>query len=358
MNLFFVLRFGFLYICKNNDNNILKMKTLKALFLLALLVPISGCNRNTETEIYQSSRDNMLDVKHLIHEIDLGDVMVGQFAGTIIGGDYMFVFDYHAMDDAINIFDRNTYKHLVSFGETGQGPKEITRIGEPLFNRETHELYVPDFGKYVILAYNTDSVLVDKKYPPYVKFKFKSDIFGSEYYFVNDTLSYCRAIRPIGTNDFAAMVGKYNMKTGEMKTLEYLHPDVRKKRIMLAVSFADGIYAECNYFDDLISIFDLEGNLKKNIYGPHWGTNDNTYTFVHPVFTNNYLASAYNGEDYDEHKPTKMCMIFTKSGDYVATLNIGYNIISMCYDDRNDRLIFNFNDEIQFGYLDIRDLNL
>ena len=37
-------------------------------------------------------------------------------------------------------------------------------------------------------------------------------------------------------------------------------------------------------------------------------------------------------------------------------LDVGYDILSMCYDDEQNRLIMNFNDDIQIGYLDLNDL--
>lgn len=48
-------------------------------------------------------------------------------------------------------------------------------------------------------------------------------------------------------------------------------------------------------------------------------------------------------------------LIFNLNGDYIKTLDIGYKIVDFCYDIQNDRLVFNFEDMIQFGYIDLDD---
>ena len=42
-------------------------------------------------------------------------------------------------------------------------------------------------------------------------------------------------------------------------------------------------------------------------------------------------------------------------GDYIKTLEIGYRIVDMCFDEENSRIFFSFNDMVQFGYLEITD---
>ena len=332
----------------------MKKKSIIATSLLLIV----GCNNSTETEIYQSSRDNIIDVKSYIHEIDLGNVYVGNSSRPSLINDYLVISDFKAFDKPINLFDRKTYKYMTSFGEVGQGPKEITSLGDVAWNGETHEIYVTDHGKQVILAYELDSVLSNNKdYYPIEKYHLNNTRFPSDYYYINDSVSYCRTIEPIGNNDFAPSTGVWNMKTGSIKTMKYNHPSCEKKRFMLAVSYADNIYAECNVLYDLISFFDLNGNLIKNIYGPEWGDN-NLHFFGVSTFTKDYLITAYNGDVYEKHTPNHYCMVFSKEGEYTATLDLGYNTGFFCYDEQNDRLIFSFDDVIQFGYLNLEEIKL
>ena len=45
-------------------------------------------------------------------------------------------------------------------------------------------------------------------------------------------------------------------------------------------------------------------------------------------------------------------------GDYIATLEVGYPILHFCYDESNNRLIFAFDDDMQFAYLDLDQDNM
>jgi hypothetical protein len=46
--------------------------------------------------------------------------------------------------------------------------------------------------------------------------------------------------------------------------------------------------------------------------------------------------------------------VFDLDGNYIKTLDVGYRIWRMSVDEDNDRLFFTFDDEIQFGYLDLK----
>lgn len=52
------------------------------------------------------------------------------------------------------------------------------------------------------------------------------------------------------------------------------------------------------------------------------------------------------------YRPDKL-LVFDLEGDHLSTLDVGYAILSFCYDAENNRLLFTFDDEIQFGYLDL-----
>ena len=332
-----------------------KFRTYAAIAMLSFLSV--SCSKNTETELYQSSRDNIINAKALIHRIDLGDVFVGQYSYSSVYDDFIVLTDSRSYDKLINVFDKNTFEHIISFGDYGEGPAELINIGEPIWNAEAREFYVPDYSKYVYLAYNFDSLLSNANYKPYEKFKIKTDKISTNLNFLSDTFSIGMCIRPIGTNDFAPLTSIVDLKTGEMKTFNYIHPDIHKKRFDLAVSYDDNLIAECAANYDLISLLDMKGNLIKNIYGPQWGTTP-LCCFGTSIFTKKYLVALYNGDIWEEHTPDRKCIIFTKQGDYIATLNLEYATNSVCYDADNDRLIFSFNDEIQFGYLNIGELNL
>lgn len=330
------------------------MKKYCLLFISSILL---SCNVNNGIDTFQSTRNKVTDVKKYVHEIDLGDIYVNTFAIPAVIGDYFVVRDMKAYDKPINVFDRNSYNHITSFGTIGEGPNEISVLGHLGWNDTQREIYVLDNGKMLVYAYNIDSVIVNPEYNPIEKYKLNDEASSSEFYYVNDTISYCRTMIPTGVNSHTQCTGKWNMKTGDIEFYRYDHPKIHKKRYFLAVSYKDSLYAECNYLYDMINIFDLKGNNKKNIYGPQWGET-NLQCHSDATFTKDYLVTVYNGERYEKYEPSNKCLLFSKTGYYLATLNIGYNIVRMCYDEVNDRLIFTFNDKVQFGYIDLKEIIL
>ena len=58
--------------------------------------------------------------------------------------------------------------------------------------------------------------------------------------------------------------------TGKITQLKYTHPEIEKKRVNIAVSIKNKTFVECYDHHDLMTIYDLEGNLKCNIYGSKW----------------------------------------------------------------------------------------
>ena len=62
-----------------------------------------------------------------------------------------------------------------------------------------------------------------------------------------------------------------------------------------------------------------------------------------------------NGKSIKSIYPDKL-LVFDTDGNYVKTMILNHPILGMCYDKQNNRLIFSFDDEFQFGYLNLHDL--
>ena len=57
----------------------------------------------------------------------------------------------------------------------------------------------------------------------------------------------------------------------------------------------------------------------------------------------------------NDYLPTSL-LVFDMNGNYIRTLDVGYKMMDFCIDEDNNRAIFAFSDEIQFGYLDLEKL--
>jgi hypothetical protein len=101
-----------------------------------------------------------------------------------------------------------------------------------------------------------------------------------------------------------------------------------------------------------MSIFNINGDLKYNIYGPNWDAAKTNF-FRKVVFCNDKIVASFQGESGFDWNATKL-IVFNTEGDYIKTLETGYNIIDFCFDKDNNRIIMGLDDEIQIAclYLD------
>ncbi len=324
------------------------------IFILLLLLFFS-CTNNGSVEKHQNNRDNIVAVKEEIKEIDMDDVMIGSIARLSIVNNFLIIKDSKSLDLLVHLFDRKNaaYKYISSAIPRGQGPGEIANIGYIGVNSKKNEIYVSDHGKLKIFTYPIDSILYNPYYVPEVKIELNNIQFPSEYLYINDTLCYARIIEPTGNVGHNEAAGKWNMQTGEVVKMKYTHPKVRTKRINIAVSIEHETFVECYANHDLMTIMDLDGNKKCNVYGSNWndGKIIQIYHFQNVVFKGDKIIASYSGRDMHGNTFPDKLLVFNINGDYIKTLDIGYKILDFCYDERNERLLFAFDDMIQFGYL-------
>ena len=325
-----------------------------------------SCSDHSSTEKYQKVRNNIINVHDYVKEIEIEDVLIGSSAHLFLLSDYMIISDIRSSDKLIHVFDKNNFNYVTSIGNRGEGPDEITNMGFIGIDEAKRVLYVSDHGKQKIFCYNIDSVIMDSLYIPWVKMRMNAKQFPSEYQFINDSLCIGRVIEPIGNSNFKPSVAKWNMETGEIEFMKYEHPGIEKKRIVCTASKENELYAEFYSNYDLITICNFDGELICNIYGPGWGDRKTTRTdyFSDGVFCDDKIFALYSGGDsFIQDKsgkiksalPTKF-LVFNLNGDYLKTLEIGYRISSFCYDKKNNRLILNLDDMIQFAFLDLDEL--
>ena len=328
------------------------MRKLLSFFLVVLCW---SCNENTNTEKHQNNRNNVINVKDKLVQFNAEETFISSLSSLSITDDYLIIIDHKTVDYYIHIFDKKNFTYLASAIPKGQGPGEITVIGHIEANNADRELYVSDHGKLKIFSYKIDSLITNPLYMPEVKMSMDLVLFPDEYLYINDTLSIGKVIEPIGVSDFKPYVAKWNMSTGVFVPMKYEHPGIPKKRISFAISMEDSIYVECYLYHDLMTICDINGNLKYNVYGPNWDSlNSNCYFNV--LFCKKNIFASYYEKDNAKNSPSKI-LIFNTDGDYIKTLDIGYKIIqNFCYDRDNNRILLCLDSEIQFAYLSLDDL--
>ena len=323
-------------------------------FLLCLFLACS-CSSNKQ-EKHQSKRNNIVNVHNQVKEIDTGDVLISESHRACPIDEYLAIIDYKGYDKMIHIFDSKTYKYLASTGDPGQGPGEFVSMGDILWNKESRQMYVADYGSMNTYAFLMDSVLNNPSYKPEVKAKIANINGASPSHFthINDTLSFAVEYATEGKSSWQEYPCRYNLQTGEMKRIVYPYPKLKRYRVFIEGSLEKDRIIVSNKRFDILSVLDFDGRLICNVYGPDWDENNRDLQgFGDAVFYQDKILALYDGRKYSEYKQFPKIMVFTQEGDYEKTLDVGYEIDDMTLDETNHRLILSCNDEIQFGYLDL-----
>ena len=294
------------------------------ILLLLLFIFFSSCTKKVATEVYQNKRDNVVNLHSKVKEIGTEDVLINRYSQPFLLDRYLIIGDYVSKDSLVHIFDK----------------------------------YISDYGKQKIFTYKLDSVLSNPlNYIPTVKVNLNQEQIPNRYYYINDSLCYASIITPTGRSGFNQSGAIWNMMTGKITQLKYTHPEIEKKRVNIAVSIKNKTFVECYDHHDLMTIYDLEGNLKYNVYGSKWNNKtsnkQNYYSSV--IFAKDKIVASYSdGRDNfgKQSRPTTL-LVFDLKGNYLKTIEIGYNILEFCYDEENNRIIMSFDDDIQLGYLEL-----
>ena len=318
-----------------------------------------GCGLSNEKEIYQSNRNEVVKVKSAIQEIIKDEVLIGSLVRMEMLNDYLLIKDAKSYDTLIHVFDKKTFKHIRGVGLHGPGPDEITNMGRIVPDDRNKIFHVSDLGKNKIFAYEVDSVVANPQYKPALLCTINDSQFPDDYVYISDTLAIARIIKMLPNEPFQQTLAYWNMKTGSMTPMGYSHPEIERKRVRFNASQEKDVIVEAYSHHDLITVCDFQGNLKCNIYGPRWDNSTsnkmNYFETVH--FYKDMIAIAYSGKDnFSEDYLPSLVMFFDLKGNYLKTLDVGYKFQDFCVDEDNDRLIFAFSDEIQFGFLDLRGL--
>jgi len=332
---------------------------MKNWYIWILILLCSSCLSNPTTEKKQGSRSHIINIHDKITEIKIDSILLSGSTRAFIMNNYLIIADYKPEDKLIHIFDKATFKYLTSTTYTGQGPGEITIMGNIGINENRNEFYVSDHGQFKIFTYNMDSVIANPFYMPQVKLNIDKGIFPDRYQYLNDTLSIAVAIKPTGNSSFEQYTARLNLTTGKISPMPYEHPNIEKRRICVAASSQQKEYIECYQNRDLMTIGGLDGKLKWNIYGPEWNkdNHDRKYYFGGVLICGDKIVALYSGKNYydKDYRPSKI-ILFKTNGDYIETLDTGYIINDFCYDKTKNRIIMALDGDMQYAYFDFSNI--
>lgn len=331
---------------------------MKHILSFILIIILWGCSHNSSVDKHLRHSGNEVDVKGLVKEIVIDTPLVGRMTIPYILGNYFILSDHQSRDNQIHVFDKKNFSYIAGGVHPGEGPDEITSIGELIPDEIHHRLYVTDYGKMRILGYDLDSILSNPDCLPETKVDMNKTTIPMMLSYVNDTLCYACCMTVIPGKHFQESLVTWNMHTGDMHPLISGHPEIERKRIRYAVSLKNDLIAVSYDHHDLLATYDLKGNLKHYIYGPNWDnatSNIMIYYYGSIIICNDRIIVGYSGEKSPNTGTISVSrlLVYDLDGNYIKTLKVGYNLVLFCYDSDYNRLIMMLDDDIQFAYLDL-----
>lgn len=344
---------------------------MKNSYLFLIIVSIAGCtlgvnNKTQKTEKFQKQRDNIINVSDKISDIKT-DLYFSDSELNIIG-DYLLINDWHSTDiKGIHLYNKKTFDFITSTAFRGRGPGEISSQGRVTIEPNNKIFWVPDHGKRVTFQFYLDSVLNNELYLPTLKKELLDELFLDRYDFLNDSTALGKAVHVVNFNAFDMAMAKLNLKTNTTEKFGYEHPESfgKKSNSYFALSRGNNLYVNAFVFMDLITICDLDGNLKYNIYGPGYineKEKHNSYFQGVEIWGDKIIAS-YNGDAdmiFDEKgnplhgNYASKFLVFDLEGNYLQTLEAGFKFSNFCVDAENKRIIIYFQErEEPLGYINL-----
>lgn len=333
------------------------------LLLLLILLSCNG-NNNSQTEKIQRRRNNVVNVADKINDVK-PEILFGNSALFILDDFLILLEKFPKGDKSIHLFDKNTFKYIRSTGIIGKGPGEIIRPGPLGFDRKNRVLWVPDAGKRILFKFPLDSVMGNAKFKPVVWEKMPDKIMMLSFDFLNDSIVLGIFVNVTSNTSYNMVMSKLNINTNQISKIGYEHPKAtgKKSYSMFALSVENNFYVNCHTECDLMTICDLDGNLKYNVYGPGWFDNEhdkNSYFFDVDLIGNNIIASYIGSKgiiargNITRGAPPTKFIIFDMEGNYLKTIETGFEFESFCVDEENKRVIAYFtNRDEPLGYFNI-----
>lgn len=328
------------------------------IYIAATLFMVSCSNSRTNDRLNGEIIEN---ISQKVKGFDSEKFYLHSWSNIICSGGKIFITDSQSTDSIIGVFNASDLAFEGLIAKVGPSPEEITVPGALQYDPQIGRLSIFDYGQMTIKTYNVDSALSDRPYHPQITGKIPNGHIPDRYVRLNDSVGISRLIKmpdnPAERNGYNQTLCKYNILTGEID--EFDIPDRQNGlKTLFAVNAPKNRIVECAINNDLISIYDIDGNKLRDIQGPNYdseGVVKGVRFFTHITTSDDNIFALYSGSD-DKSKNSygQYIHIYDLEGNYIKTLDAGMLIGHIAYDDSSNRLIMICEDsDVQLAYIDL-----
>lgn len=330
----------------------------RGIAIVLIIVALISCQRDNDTFEFTNS----IDCSSNVNAFDLRDVLLGSSVYIDIDENRLILLDMRSRDELIKVFNLNTGDYLGSFAKVGPGPMEIGGP-DPLCLKHSSDssrakVLMIDHAQHKIMSFDIDSALNDEEYNPYRLLKISHSNFPSRMKFIADTFSLAEMISmDPGKDGFSKTPGIFNLTTGEMTPFETSN-GFRMKQFSFDADERQNLCVIGGYTDDVLFLYDFNGNLKRTIKGPDYkhDSNKNIVFYSNIELADDYIFAVRSGSKISKNALGNQIVIFDTLGNYIADLELGKAIRDLKYDKTSGELFVSLIDDLQIETINISKL--
>lgn len=312
-----------------------------------------------------SSLEEWCGKRDRIEEVELCSIeeklpAIHSSSTLFMSGDTLIVHDFKSTDMQFFAYDIKEDKYIGQFGKFGEGPGEIANVGNVMLDPNNKMLYCLNGSKWQIEGFDIPAALSDPGYRSFFKTKLK-EIDGISPIIItgkliNDSIAYCEVRLPDADwREISSRIGRLNLNDGSLMLIEESGND-KKSRNYLTLSLKNKLIVSTAWTHDRVRLFDLEGNLKKVIYGPDYTDsqkNPNKEYYSYVCIGRDGIYAAYMNDDIRRKQFATDIIVMDLDGKYQKTLHVGKFITGIQYNETYNRIYISTTAYPQFGYIQL-----
>lgn len=327
-----------------------------------LIISLFSCTQEETTKRFKISDVEPIEINNEIINFETEQLITRPYFSLL--ENHLIIQDVSRLTNKfIHIFNKNSLEYLTSIGDIGEGPREFMNSGKIAIGQKANEFWVPDHSKLQVFKIDLDSAILDSEYKPNFSIPMKNDFFLTRFQFISDSIAIGSGLEVLSPSTFRNSLGIWNIKNDSVGKFGYEHPNLvgertnaffsySKKHQMLALAYST---------HDILSVFDMNGNIKFNIIGEREFDNERRSLkfFDQVIFAENQIVTTYLGDSgtvLDEgaaprgRGPSKF-LFFDLEGNLKKVIETNHEVYDFTVDEENQRIFCYFIDrEIPIGY--------
>lgn len=338
------------------------------LYLIFLLVLIACSSKKGEEDIFIPIKKELItDVPaQIIHS----SLMMVIARDIDVYKEYLIVRTF-TDNKYLHILNKNTGEIVTSIVAKGNGPDEIVDMADQIQIDKEGNMYWFDFNRKRLFSCNIDSIVnapLQYRVANFDQHFTNIDLvlplnkgyllsLGDRYSDTNDIKRYAMA----DSTKIVSVYSGFPIIKNEVRSLENIYSNYRtSQHITLSPDLNKFVASEI--YGGILEIFHLSDSITLNSTQPFYRSGENElHGFVDVYATNTFIYaikidSNLNGAN-PENRYNKI-MVFNWDGKYIKTYQTNYNLLTLCIDEKSNRLYaigqdISLNSELQVLSLDI-----